>query len=543
MNATQSVPMARRVLFLWPAAVVVCVGGIAMAAHAARVVTRRVLQRLRMRPRGADAMAACAAGALWLLLAAVYVMPLVTNGIYEVRQFTYQERAYHKTLERLLAMQARPGDQLWVWQLHTTKWMLSLYMRPSSVIEPRDDMPSREQIGAVTKAGATAWLLNVDPRGRGLAAQECIEVPLYYATLWVVRPGYRDDVQRRAQDAEILLRTLVEIEACPDTNCLQQLAALYLQRGATNQADALVLDIAGASPARAANQFAYEYLVARGDVVRALAVRAANARRHCWAREPQLLAAEAALRAGDVQQAWRCARRAWWLGRDHDGRAAELIGMIYGAQTNRAQAVVWLRRAQRVMAPLAGRNADSARRLRNIETLLAADTSAAPATAPQLLPAAMSLLANGNFAQGLSHWSWWGAAEQHSNQLRVTLDVAGGATAGVLRIENPHALMQGVKQHVPLVSGAVYRLCASARSVTTTSAEALFGGRVALFLPPQPEQQLVWMNDYAAWWPKELVFTNQVTGMAVVYVHLGYGKATTTGEFSAIRLERVAGGE
>jgi hypothetical protein len=103
--------------------------------------------------------------------------------------------------------------------------------------------------------------------------------------------------------------------------------------------------------------------------------------------------------------------------------------------------------------------------------------------------------------------------------------------------------MQGVKQHVPLVSGAVYRLCASARSVTTTSAEALFGGRVALFLPPQPEQQLVWMNDYAAWWPKELVFTNQVTGMAVVYVHLGYGKATTTGEFSAIRLERVAGGE
>jgi hypothetical protein len=36
-----------------------------------------------------------------------------------------------------------------------------------------------------------------------------------------------------------------------------------------------------------------------------------------------------------------------------------------------------------------------------------------------------------------------------------------------------------------------------------------------------------------------LVFTNQVTGTAVVYVHLGYGKVATTGEFGAIRLERV----
>jgi hypothetical protein len=32
----------------------------------------------------------------------------------------------------------------------------------------------------------------------------------------------------------------------------------------------------------------------------------------------------------------------------------------------------------------------------------------------------------------------------------------------------------------------------------------------------------------------------QVTGMAVVQVHLGYGKAATTGEFTAIRLEHVA---
>jgi hypothetical protein len=36
------------------------------------------------------------------------------------------------------------------------------------------------------------------------------------------------------------------------------------------------------------------------------------------------------------------------------------------------------------------------------------------------------------------------------------------------------------------------------------------------------------------------VFTNQVTGMAVVYVHMGYGKVASTGEFSDVRLERIA---
>jgi len=68
-----------------------------------------------------------------------------------------------------------------------------------------------------------------------------------------------------------------------------------------------------------------------------------------------------------------------------------------------------------------------------------------------------------------------------------------------------------VKQNVPLVSGVVYRLSAAARSVATNASEIIFGGRVALFLPPQPEQQIVWMSEYNNWWPKSLVFTNQVS--------------------------------
>ncbi len=48
------------------------------------------------------------------------------------------------------------------------------------------------------------------------------------------------------------------------------------------------------------------------------------------------------------------------------------------------------------------------------------------------------------------------------------------------------------------------------------------------------------MSECTDWWRRQVEFTNQVTGTAVVYVHLGYGKVASTGEFSDIRLERIA---
>lgn len=146
---------------------------------------------------------------------------------------------------------------------------------------------------------------------------------------------------------------------------------------------------------------------------------------------------------------------------------------------------------------------------------------------------------NGGFARGLMGWSAWGVAGERTNQLYVVRAAPDSGSAFAVRIENPRRELIGLKQHVPLVSGEVYRLSAAARSVAGTRSDVLFGGRVAVFLPPQPEQQLIWMSEYNRWWQKELVFTNQVTGTAVVYVHLGYGNVATTGEFSSIRLERI----
>ncbi|MCX7846943.1 MAG: hypothetical protein N2595_02780 [bacterium] len=160
---------------------------------------------------------------------------------------------------------------------------------------------------------------------------------------------------------------------------------------------------------------------------------------------------------------------------------------------------------------------------------------------PERQSAALSgnVVINSGFARGLTSWSAWGVADQRTNQLRVVRAEPDSGASYALRIENPGRELIGVKQHVPLVSGEVYRLCAAVRSVATNDSASIFGGRVAVFLPPQAEQQLIWMSEYTRWWKKELVFTNQVTGTAVVYAHLGYGNVATTGEFSSIRLERI----
>ena len=152
------------------------------------------------------------------------------------------------------------------------------------------------------------------------------------------------------------------------------------------------------------------------------------------------------------------------------------------------------------------------------------------------------LLNNGAFRDGLKGWQYWSDARQQTNSIAIVPVQGLSGVRQALRIMNPLKKLVGVQQTVPLKSNEVYRLSGSVRSVATKASEILFGGRVALWLPPQPEQQLVWMSEYNNWLPKELVFTNQVTGTAVVYVHLGYGKVATTGEFTDVKLERVTSG-
>ena len=130
----------------------------------------------------------------------------------------------------------------------------------------------------------------------------------------------------------------------------------------------------------------------------------------------------------------------------------------------------------------------------------------------------------------MDDWNYWQYGVTHTNKIIIQNNV--------LRIEDPFKKLIGVQQSVNVVSGTVYKLSGVARSVATTQSDIIFGGRIAFFLPPQKEKQLVWTSEYNQWSQKELVFTNNVTGTAVILVHLGYGSVGTTGEFTNIRLEQ-----
>jgi len=169
-----------------------------------------------------------------------------------------------------------------------------------------------------------------------------------------------------------------------------------------------------------------------------------------------------------------------------------------------------------------------------------APKSAQPA-APAAASTPTSLVKNGDFTQGMQNWSYWKNGREATNQIKVVRYDDKYRTTYVLLIANPQKKLVGVQQPVSLVSGVVYRLSAKVRSTATIDSSVIFGGRVALYLPPQQEQAIVWVTENTNWWARPLQFTNTVTGVGALYVHMGYGNAASTGEFSEIQLEKIAG--
>ena len=163
-----------------------------------------------------------------------------------------------------------------------------------------------------------------------------------------------------------------------------------------------------------------------------------------------------------------------------------------------------------------------------------------PAAAVTSTGASMrSLVYDGRFAKGFAHWGYWLPTNGDSNHIRL-VELEGLRTTGMaVRIENPDGAMIGIRQAVDVQSGSVYRLGAVARSLSGRTTNVLFGGRLAFFIPGQAEHDIVWMTEYNSWWGRSVVFTNYVAGSATIYVHLGYGRVATTGEFTDIRLEQV----
>ena len=149
-----------------------------------------------------------------------------------------------------------------------------------------------------------------------------------------------------------------------------------------------------------------------------------------------------------------------------------------------------------------------------------------------------NMVKNGGFKEKLKHWQFWQSAKTFSNTVKF-INVTGKNFRNAVRIENPMKKLVGIQQRVSVKSNSVYRLSGTARSTATNKNDIIFGGRIAFYLPPQMEKQIVWMSEHNQWWRKELIFTNQVIGTATVYVHMGYGNIASTGEFTNIKLEKI----
>jgi len=150
-----------------------------------------------------------------------------------------------------------------------------------------------------------------------------------------------------------------------------------------------------------------------------------------------------------------------------------------------------------------------------------------------------NLLKNSLFKNGKENWGAWQHAKNQPENITI-IDVENKKNLDyALRIENPKAVLIGLQQLASLKSGTVYRLSGAVRSTQSNDNKKIFGGRIAIFLPPQKEKEIVWMSEYNKWWEKDLVFTNQVTGVASIFVHMGYGGVSSTGEFANIKLEQL----
>ena len=152
-----------------------------------------------------------------------------------------------------------------------------------------------------------------------------------------------------------------------------------------------------------------------------------------------------------------------------------------------------------------------------------------------------NMLANGDFGAGLAAWSPWSDAIKCPDVVRcVEITNANGLAHGIV-IGNSKGAMVGLKQVVPLESGAVYRLSAVVRAPRGKfEASRMLGARLSCFVPDQPEYDTVWLfDDCDEWTEQEVVFTNAGTQPATVLLHMGYGAAKATGEFADVRLEKV----
>ncbi|MBO7543889.1 carbohydrate binding domain-containing protein [bacterium] len=122
---------------------------------------------------------------------------------------------------------------------------------------------------------------------------------------------------------------------------------------------------------------------------------------------------------------------------------------------------------------------------------------------------------NGSFKDGLANWRYWRLDEEKGKKFVKT-----GAYG--LSLEGQPNTLMGVAQTVKVTPGTVYRLSAKVRSTETSEGKSYLGARLALNAPDQKEQQVVWLYNNKNWEEKEVVFTNDYSGLATLFFHTGY---------------------
>jgi len=143
-----------------------------------------------------------------------------------------------------------------------------------------------------------------------------------------------------------------------------------------------------------------------------------------------------------------------------------------------------------------------------------------------------NLIKNGNFSSGIKNWHYWQTAKNNKNFLKIFKE----SEKNFLQICNPKAELIGLVQSIPIKAGKVYKLSGAARSAGNNS-KKIFGGRIGFYIPNQKEKQIVWMTENNSWNKKSIIFTNKIDATASIFVHLGYGNISTTGDFKNISFQ------
>lgn len=131
-------------------------------------------------------------------------------------------------------------------------------------------------------------------------------------------------------------------------------------------------------------------------------------------------------------------------------------------------------------------------------------------------------------------WKLWRNGNIYTNQIILSQT----NNQQIILIENPQAKLIGVSQSIPVHSGKIYQISGEARSGGSDKTK-IFGGRIGFNLIGQNEKQIIWMMDNNTWTKNSLIFTNSVSGIATLFVHLGYGNISQTGEFKNISLKEL----